>query len=1042
MRKILLLLFFVTSLSFSYAKSIPDWENPQVYAVNKEDARAFFYAYSNSQKALEFDRAKSERFILLNGDWKFNWVPKPADRPTDFYKNEFDASSWNTIPVPSDWNMHGYGIPIYTNVQYPWTKNPNPPFVDHENNPVGSYIHEFEIPQNWNGEKIYIHFGGVNSAMYVWVNGQKVGYSQDSKIPAEFDITKYVNVGKNKLAVEVYRWCDGSYLEDQDFWRLAGIERDVFLFTTPNIRLRDFFFKTELKDNYSNANVSVEVDIENYLKNNQKGSIEISVLDGDKTIAKTSSKYNAKGDNITKLVLNTEAKNIRTWSAEVPELYTLLISHKDAKNKEIEATAVKVGFREVKIEGAQLKVNGKAILVKGVNRHEHDEYTGHVISKESMINDILLMKQFNINSVRTSHYPTDPLFYELCDLYGLYVVDEANIESHGMGYGDRSLAKDTMWLAAHLDRTVRMVERDKNYPSIITWSLGNEAGNGINFEETYKWVKSRDLSRPVQYEQAGQRYNTDIVCPMYAGIDYLTNYGRSIQHRPLILCEYEHAMGNSVGNLKDYWEVIEKYDNLQGGFIWDWVDQGIVTENEKGEKYWGYGGAFGPEGTPSDLNFCMNGLVRPDRTPNPSLYETKKVYQYIKINPVFGNNKVEIINKYDFINLDRFVISWELKTEDGVVKTGKISNPNLNPDESKTFTLNFDGVSFKDDKEYFLNFKVNLDRDWGILQKGLELASEQIYVKDGSKKSLTISDAKPKVKESKTKINVTGSNFEIVFDKASGNIDSWKVDGKDFIENSPVPNFWRAPTDNDYGYNMNDRLKEWRNAAQDSKPISSAKVIQNSDNVEILTSYILANKAGEVSISYQIFGSSDVVLNYDFKPSKENLPVIPRVGMMFTLPSSFNSVKWFGRGPWENYIDRISANYVDVYQSSVADLFENYPMPQENGYRTDTRWLTITNNAGDGWFIEADDNLFGFSALHFTPEDLTKEGRGLWYPVDLKPREEVILHIDHKMMGVGAEQSWGARPYDIYSIQPQAYSYKIRLKPFLNGQKPQSGIKF
>ncbi len=1042
MRKLFLsLLLLGATLSLS-ANSTPDWENPNVFAINKEDARAFFYSYPESKQALAFDRTNSERFILLNGDWKFNWVPKPADRPVDFYKEDYNASSWNTIPVPSDWNLHGYGIPIYTNVRYPWTDKPNPPYVDHKNNPVGSYIHEFDIPKAWDGEKIYIHFGGVNSAMYLWVNGQKVGYSQDSKVPAEFDITKYVNVGKNKLAVEVYRWSDGSYLEDQDFWRLAGIERDVFLFTTPNVRMRDFFFKTDLKNNYSDANVTVEVDIENYLAKNQKGSVEISIIDGDKTIAKAASKYNAKGNNIDKLTLKTEAKNIRTWNAEEPELYTLLISHKNSKNKEIEATAIKVGFREVKIEGAQLKINGKPILIKGVNRHEHDEYTGHVVSKESMVKDILLMKQNNINAVRTSHYPTDPLFYELCDLYGLYVVDEANIESHGMGYGDKSLAKDPTWMAAHLDRTVRMVERDKNYPSIITWSLGNEAGNGINFERTYDWIKERDLSRPVQYEQAGHARNTDIVVPMYAGLDYLTSYGRSVHNRPLILCEYAHAMGNSVGNLKDYWEVIEKYDNLQGGFIWDWVDQGIVTKNDKGEEYWAYGGAFGPEGTPSDLNFCMNGIVRPDRSPNPSLYETKQIYQYIKIKPVFGNNKIEITNKYDFINLDRFVIHWEIKSEDGVVKTGKIANPNINPDESKTFSLNFDGVNFKEEKEYFLNFKAYLDNSWGLLNKGELLASEQIQIEDAIKELFASNENKPKVKETKTIITVTGNNFELIFDKASGEISSWQVNNKDFITDSPMPNFWRAPTDNDYGYNMNDRLKVWRNAAQDAKSATNAVVKQNSENVEVVTSLNLANNAGQVTISYEIYGSGDVILNYDYKPSNENLPVMPRIGMMFTLPSKFENVKWYGRGPWENYIDRKSSTFVDVYESSVEDLFENYPMPQENGYRTDTRWLTITTKSGDGWLVEADDNLFGFSALHFTPEDLTKEGRGLWYPHDLNPREEVVLHIDHKMMGVGAEQSWGARPYDIYSVQPHSYNYKIRLKPFVKDEKIQTGKQF
>lgn len=1041
MKKILPFLILISSVSYLVAQPHPDWENPQVFAINKENPRAFFYSYPNVDKALKFDRTASENFILLNGDWKFNWVTKPADRPMDFYSESFDASEWKEIPVPSDWQMHGYGIPIYTNVAYPWTSNPEPPLVDHNNNPVGSYIHEFDIPDRWDGNKIFIHFGAVNSAMYLWINGQKVGYSQGSKTPAEFDITEYVKVGQNKLAVEVYRWCDGSYLEDQDFWRLSGIERDVYLFSTPKVRIRDFFFSTQPDEKYHNATFSLDVEIENYLNSLEKGQVEIVLMDGVKQVARLNRNYRIQGGNKELYTLSSAVNDVRWWSAETPELYTLSISLKDARGKELEATAVKVGFREVKIEGSQLKVNGKAILLKGVNRHEHDEYSGHVVSKESMIQDIKLMKQNNINAVRTSHYPTDPLFYALCDEYGLYVVDEANIESHGMGYGDRSLAKDSSWMAAHIDRTQRMVERDKNHPSIIIWSLGNEAGNGINFEATYDWIKKRDLTRPVQYEQAHRGDNTDIVCPMYAGIDHLVWYGKSVQHRPLILCEYAHAMGNSVGNLQDYWDVIEKYDNLQGGFIWDWVDQGLVKKDEEGNKYWAYGGDFGPAGTPSDANFCMNGLVRPDRTPNPSLHEVKKVYQYVKFAPVFGENKLQITNNYDFINLDRFDIHWEVKSMGKEVLNGVISRPNIIPGETALFSLDLSKIELDSDKEYFLNIRMVLAEPWSLLAEGEELATEQIVISNGSRSSNSWGTGNPAMKQSKGKITFSGKDFSILFDEATGTIQSWMVNGNEFLEKGPKPNFWRAPNDNDYGYNMNEMLGIWRTAGSDAKVIKVSTSKPKNGKGSISFEYQLANNTGSCILTYDIYGTGDVIMDYTFNPSDEKLPVLPRIGMMMTLPTQFENVTWYGRGPWENYQDRKTSAFVDLYKSTVTDLFEMYPVPQENGYRTDTRWLKLTDQKGNGWLIEGSESI-GFSALHFTPEDLTKEGRGLWHTIDLKPRKEVILNIDHLMMGVGGDNSWGARPHEIYSIQPIEYNFRVRLKPFTPDEKLETGIKF
>ncbi|MFX1533250.1 MAG: glycoside hydrolase family 2 TIM barrel-domain containing protein, partial [Promethearchaeota archaeon] len=609
-------------------KESNDWENPKILGRNKEAAHCTYIPYADTQTALKNDPLQSPFYLSLNGRWKFCWVKKPADHKLDFYKDNFDVSQWVDIIVPGNWELQGFGIPIYTNVIYPFPADP--PHIPHDWNPVGSYRRTFTISNSWKDRQVFLHFGGVSSAMYVWLNGEKVGYSQGSKTPAEFNITEYLRKGENVLAVEVYRWCDGSYLEGQDFWKISGIERDVFLFSTPQVHIRDFFVRGDLDDNYIDGMLKVTVNVRNYLPDvSGKHYVHIDLLDTDnKSVFETLTKE-ANIRNADKITIHFEqfVKKPAKWSAETPKLYSMLISLSNESGLITEVVSCKVGFRKVEIKDAQLLVNGIPIIIKGVNRHEHDPVTGRTVTEKLMIKDIQLMKQFNINAVRTSHYPNVPRWYELCDKYGLYVVDEANIESHGMGYDpEDTLGNNPDWKEAHLDRTIRMVERDKNHPSIIIWSLGNEAGDGVNFEATYKWIHERDSSRPVQYEQAIEGPHTDIVCPMYSRIEQLEEYANKEQNRPLIMCEMLHAMGNSVGNMQDYWDVIEKHKVLQGGFVWDWVDQSFLKVDEDNMRYWAYGGDMGDDIVFNDGNFCINGLVQADRAPHPHLWEVKKVY--------------------------------------------------------------------------------------------------------------------------------------------------------------------------------------------------------------------------------------------------------------------------------------------------------------------------------------------------------------------------------------------------------------------------------
>ncbi|NOX89190.1 MAG: DUF4981 domain-containing protein, partial [Calditrichaeota bacterium] len=1007
MSRILLfpLIFIILSGGTMQAQNpIPDWENPKMFDQNKEKPHAAPIPFANLQSALNKKEKESPYYLSLNGIWKFKWVEKPADAPEEFYKDDYDVSDWDDFRVPANWEFNGYGIPIYVNVRYEWTDKPNPPKVPHDYNPVGSYRRTFTVPEGWQNREIFIRFGAVKSAFYIWINGRYVGYSQGSKTPAEWDITRYLRKGKNTVALKVYRWSDGSYLECQDFWRVSGIERDVFLYSAPRVRIRDFFVHTDLDENYRDAELAVDVDLRHHLARTPDQNFSIELLlsdDHHRTVAKSSRKFKFTKKDL-KLTLKTRIDNPAKWTAETPNLYNLALILKDENNQTLEVLADKIGFRKVEIRNGQLLVNGEPIYLKGVNRHEHDEHTGHVISEESMIKDIELMKEFNINAVRTSHYPNDPRWYELCDRYGIYLIDEANIESHGMGYGEKSLAKNPDWTEAHLDRIQRMVERDKNHPSIIIWSMGNEAGDGINFEEASKWIHSRDPSRPVQYERAQERPYVDIVSPMYAWA-YLESYGYRLRDRPLILCEYSHAMGNSNGNLSDYWEIIEKYPNLQGGFIWDWVDQGIARTDEKGRKWWAFGGDFGPEGTPSDFNFCINGLVSPDRTPHPALWEVKKVYQNVGFEAVpFSPNRIKIKNKFAFTNLNKFNIEYTVEANGKEVFRRRLPGLNVAPGEEETVELQLPMAAPQSGVEYTLNFAVKTAAPEGLISADHAIATEQFILPWSQEaEPLKIDDLPEiKVRESKKSIRVKGESFELVFDKTTGTIRSFKSFGVELLKRGPLPNFWRAPTDNDFGNGMPERCAPWKDAGRNRKVAEIATQKINQRHFQIRVKFSFPSVKSFMLARYDVYGNGVVSVDNTFKAGKENLPEIPRLGMRLRLPRQFDRARWFGRGPHENYWDRKTGAYLGDYSVPVKDLFFPYVSPQETGYRTDTRWLALTNKEGRG-ILFIGNPTFGFSALRYSMEELERKFRGEKHLNQINEGDFVEVMIDYKQMGVG-----------------------------------------
>ncbi|MBC2604754.1 glycoside hydrolase family 2 TIM barrel-domain containing protein [Pelagicoccus albus] len=1014
-----------------------EWKDPEVFQINREAPHAHFTRYQDQATALENEYLDSTYIQSLNGEWDFHWVSKPADRPIGFEAIDYDISDWTTIPVPANWELEGHGLPIYTNIVYVFPKNP--PYVDDEYNPVGSYRRVFTIPDNWDGKRVYLNFGAVRSAMYVWVNGQRIGYSEGSKTEAEFDITEALQEGENLLAVEVYRWSDASYIEDQDFWRLSGIERDVFLYATNPATLTDFRVTADLGDNYQTGKFKSELLLTNESEKTAKLQIEGKLLDksGETALSfKSRVKLSAQGE--ATVDFSDEIPEVRKWTAETPELYTLLLKV-TPEGGEPEYTSTRIGFRKVEIKNSQLLVNGQPVYLKGVNLHDHDPVTGHVVSEELVRLDLRLMKENNINAIRCSHYPKNHFFYDLCDEYGFYVVDEANIETHGMGTTNQGSFDESIhpaylpeWAGTHLDRVKRMFHRSKNHPSIIIWSLGNEAGNGQNFFATYEWLKSHDSTRPVQYEGATHYSNSDLQVPMYPSIKTLVDYVSNDPARPFIMCEYAHAMGNSVGNLQDYWDAIESYPAAQGGFIWDWVDQGIYAKDENGRPYWGYGGDFGASHLQHDLNFCLNGIIDADRSPHPALHEVKKVYQYIKFRDFSPEEKtVTVYNGYAFTDLADFEITWKLSEEGRTVAMGVLPATDLAPDEETTIGLDLDFSEYDLKGEWQIDFAATTRKATELLTANHTLAAAQFiegsYVYPSFSENVDGLDLE--IQSSDT-ITVSNRDFTASFDSKTGYLSQLKYGNKSILKEALRPNFWRAPTDNDFGFKMQKNWRDWKTAGEEAKLVSFKTTPIDSGSVQIDAEYGLPAVDGKLTISYLINKQGEILVTNKLTGVSSSATDLPRFGNNLVLEESFAQAKYYGRGPFENYQDRNTAAFLSEYSSDVNDLGFAYARPQENGYRTDVRWVQFVDKSGQGIRVDAIDSPIGFNARHQYDSDfdpgLEKAQRHM---SDIVYRPLVNVNIDHAQMGVGGDTSWGELPHEQYRLAPQDYEYTYLLSP-------------
>ena len=1030
----------LTSQDLSGLVGTNDWENQLITAINKEKPHSTFMPFNSVQKACNLTRDKSPSYKSLNGKWFFAWSPNPQERPRDFYDPDYSVARWDEIDVPSNWQIKGYGVPIYVNKGYSFAIRP--PFVTDEppshhtmfkhRNPVGSYRTVFEIPSQWQDREIFINFDGVNSAMYLWVNGKKVGYSQDSRTPAEFNITEYVQHGENVLAVEVYRYSDGSYLECQDMWRLSGIFRDVYLFSTPKLHIRDFCVETELDDDYRDSNLKIDVEIINYANSQESvPAIKAVLYDSRQEIVVELSEQPKGAIGARSTVTHELEMHIidpAKWSAETPNLYKLVLCLETDEGL-IEAVSTNVGFRKVEIRDGNLWINGEYVYIKGVNAHEHDPDTGQYITPQTMIKDIELMKQNNINTVRNSHYPRVPLFYDLCDKYGLYVIDEANIESHGMGYGSQTLANNASWLHAHLDRTINMVERDKNHPCVIIWSLGNEGGDGVNFVATSKWIKQRDMSRPVVYEPARLGGHTDIVAPMYPLIGTLKHYAKNYTDRPFIMCEYCHAMGNSVGNLQDYWDVIEKYRMLQGGCIWDWVDQGLRKKDPVNSKeFWAYGGDFGD--CPNDGIFCVNGLVQPDRIPNPHLHEVSKVYQSIKVLSFDSDQNLAVVkNKYNFLNLKDFVsMKWEIVT-DGLVVIGGQIGIDIAPGQTKEIKIpNQSNIDKTRDGIMRISFPLKQDMIWA--NAGYIVAWDEFELSGSAYTVSMTADKGMSVKQNGSTIIVKDQDFAVEIDKQSGMVRSINA-GNQILPLQVKPNFWRAPTDNDLGSRVPTRLSMWKNATECLK-LLSLDIGQTGEGLtRIVASLLIETTGSSIQIVYVISANGNIEIKYSFDADK-SLPEIPRIGMQFKIPGQYKNMLWYGKGPHESYSDRKTGVQTGIYESDVYNKSNHmYIRPQEYGNKTDVRWAGFLNDQGMG-ILFFSNQVFNTSAWPYAMEDI----ESATHPHLLSMRENITINIDHAQMGVGGDNSWGAPIHPQYRIPAGQYSYSfiIRALPDRSGK--------
>lgn len=1134
------------------SQPINDWDNPQLLGRNKEAAHATLMPYATIDEALTGQRHASPYSKLLNGDWHFHWSPNPAAAPATFHQPDFDVSGWELTPVPSNWELqpgftekgiNKYDPPVYSNITYPFDIS-NLPAVPADDNPTGCYRTTFTVPESWAGRQIFLTFDGVDSAFHLWVNGQAVGYSQDSRTPAEFNLTPYLQAGENLLAVRVYRWSAGSYLEDQDYWRLSGIYRDVYLWSAPTVHIRDFAVETELAGDYRNANLRIRATVHNYGEANQQDSLfEAQLFDADQqTVLRaplTKAATVAAGADHT-VAVNAVLDNPQLWSDEQPYLYTLVLRLKDANGQITEIESCKVGVRMVEIMGGQLCVNGKPLVIKGVNRHEHEPDTGHVVSEANMLRDIKLMKQFNLNAVRTSHYPNLPRWYELCDEYGLYVLDETNIETHGIW--DR-LAKDPIWEDNFVDRVRNMVERDKNHACIIGWSLGNESGYGPNHDAMAAWLREREPTRPVHYHPAEEAPVTDILGPMYPPVSRIIELAQKPDNRPIIMCEYAHSMGNSTGNLKEYWEAVDQYPRLQGGFIWDWKDQGIRRFTEDGTEWFAYGGDFGDK--PNDAQFCFNGLVGPTAEPHPGLWEYKKILEPVRVAAVdLAAGLFTVSNHYRFTDLSGLAIRWQVEREGEPIAAGDLPSLTTAPGDSVSLQVPLPPLDPQSGGEVWLTISFTLKNATSWAPAGHEIAWAQFPLVQAT----TTADRQPptagapQVAETATTLTVTGAHFALVLDKGSGQITNYTVDGQPRLVAGPRFQFWRAPTDNDDNTWGDQKMAiRWREAGLDTLQekvqgvtakvsgdrveitvhsdfagqVDLAKVVEQSWQGQLaqlrmmLTHLMTAEQVGPLAdhfgiayaalpgashadrvhrlvdeldrrdaisqllqqlhflaeghfaqfipaevktllaqaasippdqlklalapkdvarfacaLTYRIDGHGAMELHAQVTPGGVQPQALPRIGLTMTLPAGLETFTWFGRGPHESYADRKQGTKIGRYQGTVDEQYVVYGMPQENGNKTEVRWATLTDVAGNGWRVAGDGSLLDLSVHHFTAEDLTKA----MHTYEVPHRDEITLNLDYAQCGLG-NASCGPGVLPQYLLKPAPVSFGVRLEP-------------
>ena len=1005
-----------------------EWKNPEINAVNRAPMHTNYFAYSSSEEAAKADKENSSNFMTLNGIWKFNWVKNADARPTDFYRTDYNDKGWGQMKVPGVWEMNGYGDPIYVNVGYAWRsqyKN-NPPYVPIENNHVGSYRKEIIIPAEWSGKEIFAHFGSVTSNMYLWVNGKYVGYSEDSKLEAEFNLTKYLKPGKNLIAFQVFRWCDGTYLEDQDFFRYSGVGRNCYLYSRNKKYIQDIRVTPDLDSNYTNGTLNVALNL------NGSGTVELNLTDpAGKSVA--TAQVNGNGQKSVVM----DVSNPEKWTAETPNLYTLTATLKNGSNT-LEVIPVKVGFRKIELKGGQILVNGQPVLFKGADRHEMDPDGGYVVSRERMLQDILRMKQLNINVVRTCHYPDDNLWYDLCDQYGIYVVAEANIESHGMGYGKETLAKNPSYKKAHMERNQRNVQRGYNHPSIIFWSLGNEAGYGPNFEQCYTWIKNEDKTRAVQYEQAGTNEFTDIFCPMYYDYDACKKYSEGNIDKPLIQCEYAHAMGNSQGGFKEYWDLIRKYPKYQGGFIWDFVDQSNHWKNKDGIDIYGYGGDFNKYDA-SDNNFNDNGLISPDRRPNPHAHEVGYFYQSIWTTPGdLSKGEIKVYNENFFRDLSAYYMEWQLLANGEVMQTGVVQDLNVAPQQTATLKLNLNTEKICPCKELLLNVTYKLKAAETLMPAGSTVAYDQLTIRPYTAKALELKNQKasnldivvPVIKDNDHNyLIVEGENFIIEFNKHNGYLSRYEADGMQLLNPGAqlTPNFWRAPTDNDYGAGLQHRYAVWKNPGL--KLTSLKQSIENEQAI-VQAEYEMKAVKGKLFLTYVINNEGAVKVTQKMEAGKEEkVSDMFRFGMQMQMPENFNEVEYYGRGPVENYADRNHSTLIGKYRQTVAEQFYPYIRPQETGTKTDLRWWRVLNISGNGLQFVGD-APFSASALNYSIESLDdgvqKDQR---HSPEVAKAPFTNLCIDKVQMGLGCVNSWGTLPLEKYRVPYQDYEFSFILTP-------------